>query len=106
MKKEPKSNWAIYATYFYTKETIKLFDEYIDEPFGGTTLQILIEDYLTNETEGLTVLNISSLAIKSFENKALTPADYTYIRTMKSLTSLDLSETHSEDYKLNNLFYY
>lgn len=28
---EPKSNWAIYATYFYTKETLKLFDEYIAE---------------------------------------------------------------------------
>lgn len=28
---EPKSNWAIYATYFYTKETLPLFDEYIKE---------------------------------------------------------------------------
>lgn len=28
---EPLSNWAIYATYFYTKETLPLFDKYIEE---------------------------------------------------------------------------
>ncbi|MCR5805065.1 MAG: nucleotidyltransferase family protein [Clostridia bacterium] len=29
--KEPKSNWGIYATYFYKRETIKLIDEYLAE---------------------------------------------------------------------------
>lgn len=29
--KEPKSNWGIYATYFYKKETIKQIDEYLAE---------------------------------------------------------------------------
>lgn len=28
---EPKSNWGIYATYFYKKETLPLFTEYINE---------------------------------------------------------------------------
>ena len=28
---EPKSNWGIYATYFYKRETIKLIDEYLAE---------------------------------------------------------------------------
>lgn len=29
--KEPKSNWGIYATYFYKRETIKLIDTYLEE---------------------------------------------------------------------------
>lgn len=29
--KEPKSNWGIYATYFYKRETIKMIDEYLSE---------------------------------------------------------------------------
>lgn len=29
--KEPKSNWGIYATYFYKKETVRLIDEYLAE---------------------------------------------------------------------------
>lgn len=29
--KEPKSNWGIYATYFYKKETLKLIDTYLAE---------------------------------------------------------------------------
>lgn len=29
--KEPKSNWGIYATYFYKRDTIKLIDTYLEE---------------------------------------------------------------------------
>jgi len=90
------------AIQVYYDERVDEFGQSIDTAVGGTTLQILIDEFLLNETDGLTVTNITSLSVKTYDAKCMTTADYAYVRTLTKLTKLDLSETHSTNYSLPN----
>jgi len=70
----------------------------IDLGPNGTTLQILVEDYLTNHTLGLTTANIVGLSVKCYVSKSLTADDYTFIRSLTNLTTLDLKDAKSVNY--------